>query len=142
MNRLPDWEARLAVFVAGAWNRSFAWGEHDCILMACAAVDAMTGVDPAADYRGRYSDAEGAALALRELGHGTLIKTIDAAFPARPLGKAQRGDVVMFRGSVGIAMGAFGLFVGEEALADAVATPKREGLVSIPRTMFERAWAV
>lgn len=140
--RLPDWEERLGLFIAENRDRAFAWGAFDCILMACAAVEAMTGVDPAAEYRGRYDDAKGAALALRELGKGTLVKTIDAVFPARPLGKAQRGDIVMFRGSAGICMGAFGLFVGEEALADAVTTPQREGLVSIPRALFERAWAV
>lgn len=142
MNRLTDWEERLATFVADNRERPFAWGQWDCILMACAAVEAMTGVDPAAEYRGRYSDREGAALALRELGKGTLVKTIASVFPERPIGKAQRGDIVLFRGSAGIAMGAYGLFVGEETLADAVATPQRVGLVSIPRGLWEKAWAV
>lgn len=142
MKRLTDWEERLGLFIAENRERQFAWGEWDCILFACAAVEAMTGTDPAAEYRGRYDDAKGAALALRELGQGTLVKTIDATFPHRPFGKAQRGDIVLFRGSAGICMGAFGLFVGEEALADAIATPKREGLVSIPRSLFEKAWAV
>lgn len=142
MKRLTDWEERLGLFIAENRERRFAWGEWDCILFACAAVEAMTGTDPASEYRGRYDDAKGAALALRVLGKGTLVKTIDATFPHRPLGKAQRGDIVLFRGSAGICMGAFGLFVGEDALADAVATPQREGLVSIPRSLFEKAWAV
>lgn len=138
MARLPDWEQRLADFVAGNADRPFEWGAWDCILMACAAVEAMTGVDPAAEYRGRYSDAKGAARALRELGQGTLARTVDAEFEACPVGKAGRGDLVLVDGSIGICMGGFGLFVGEVEDGDGIAP----GLIRIPRNDFEAAWKV
>lgn len=142
MTRLPDWEQSLSDFVTQNYNRKFQFGQHDCILFACAAVEAMTGEDPAAEYRGRYSDAEGAALALRELGKGTLRKTVDATFKARPVGMARRGDLVMAGTSIGVCMGRAALFVGEERLAEAAGVPMREGLVSLPRAAFTAAWEV
>lgn len=142
MERLPDWEDRLHAFVEANWSRPFAWGQWDCILMACSAVEAMTGTDPAAEYRGRYTDKEGAMLALRELGKGTLIRTMNDVFPRRPVGRARRGDLVMFDGAAGVCMGAPALFVGEERLAEAAGVRMREGLISIPRSAWSRAWSV
>lgn len=62
------------------WRRSeFAWGSHDCILAACDHVRRVTGVDPAAPWRGEYDDeagakdiyeAHGGVLALFEYGMG------------------------------------------------------------------------
>lgn len=43
------------------WQRSaFIWGQTDCILAVCNHVLAMTGIDPAAPWRGSYSDEAGA----------------------------------------------------------------------------------
>ena len=84
----------------------------------------------------------GAAEALRELGKGTLIKTVDAVFERRPVGKARRGDLVMFEQSIGVCVGGAGLFVGEEHLADASGIPMRAGLVTIPRASLTQAWTV
>lgn len=139
--RLPDWEARLSEWIVANRSREFAWGEWDCILMACSAVEALTGEDPAAEYRGRYSDAHGAAKALRKLGKGTLLKTIDAEFERRPVGMARRGDLIMRKGAIGVCVGGAGLFVGD---AEHVETGEvvGSGLVPIPRAEFGKAWTV
>jgi hypothetical protein len=142
VTRLPDWEDRLSAYLTEVRDRPFEYGAHDCILHACSAVEAMTGWDAAAEFRGQYSDATGAKRALREIGDGTLIRTINARFPKRPVGKAMRGDIVMFEGSAGVAYGAAGLFVGEERLADAAGVSMREGLIAVPRALWSRAWAV
>lgn len=142
MKRLPDWEARLSAWIVANRDRQHEYGQWDCILMACSAVEAQTGVDPAAEYRGRYSDAKGAAVALRELGKGTLLKTVDDVFERRPVGMARRGDLVWFEQSVGVCVGGAGLFVGEERLAERADVPMREGLIRIPRARFVKAWTV
>lgn len=141
MMRFPDWEARLSEWIVANRSREFAWGEWDCILMACSAVEAQTGVDPAEQYRGRYSDARGAAEALRELGKGTLLKTVDDVFERRPVGKARRGDLVMRKGAIGVCVGGAGLFVGD---AEHLETSNivGAGLVPVPRSEFEKAWTV
>lgn len=140
--RLPDWEQRLVGYLTSVRDKPFRYGEHDCILHACAAAAAMTGEDKAANFRGRYSDREGAAAILRERGKGTLIRTLNANFPRRPAAMARRGDIVWFAGSAGVGMGSVGLFVGEERLANKAGMVMREGLVQIPRALLSKAWAV
>lgn len=134
MTRLADWEERLSAYIASAADRPHVYGEHDCFLHCMAAVEAVTGEDHAAPFRGRYANAaEGAAL-LREDGTGTLLRFLDKRFARKPIGKAGRGDIVMVGKSIGVCMGAQAVFVGEEG--------EREGLVTIPRGQWGRAWAV
>lgn len=134
MSRLPDWEARLMAFISAGYSRPFVWGRWDCALFATACAAELTGEDRAAAFRGQYDTREGAALALRTLGKGTLLATMNDLFPLRPVGLARRGDLVAYGSSIGVCMGRYGLFVGEEG--------EREGLVSVPRGEFSRAWEV
>ena len=134
MSRLPDWEERLVAFMAEHRARPFEWGAWDCALYATACAAELTGTDKAADFRGAYSTREGAALALRELGKGTLIATLDSLYPPKPASKAVRGDLVGAFGAIGVCMGGYGLFVGEEGDA--------AGLLKIERAEWERAWGV
>lgn len=142
MMRLPDWEERLSAYVASVRRRPFAWGEHDCILFAAAAAEAVTGEDVAAGYRGKYRDKAGAAAILQAQGAGTLLATVDATLPRRKPALARRGDWVWYLGAVGLCMGRDALFVGEERLAEAAGVLMREGLITIPRPLWEKAWAV
>ena len=100
------------------------WGVFDCCTFAFDWVRLLTGVDPMADYRGRYASREEAIRLFWENGDLTL----DGAL-ARLLGEAvapalsQRGDVA-YRAeekAVGImiAQGARqrGLFLGDSGLA-------------------------
>ncbi len=111
--RLEDWEDRLAVYLARVETEPFAWGTHDCALFAASCVEAMTGVDPAVDFRGAYQSKAGAAKALREIGNGTLLKTYQARFREKPAGFAGRGDLVWNGEAMGICIGAEALFLGE-----------------------------
>lgn len=140
--RAPDWEARLSDWIVANRDRPFEWGAWDCVLAAMSAVEAMTGEDPGAAYRGRYDTKEGAAQALRTIGAGTLLKTVDAQFERRPTGRARRGDLFWFEGAVGICIGGAGLFVGEERLADKASIALRAGLITIPRSLLTKAWTV
>lgn len=142
MRRLPDWEQRLADYVASVRERPFEWGAHDCILHGASAIEAMTGVDIAADYRGRYHDRASAAAILKARGRGTLLRTIDDVLERRPPSRALRGDLVWFEGSVGVCLGAMAAFVGEERIAGCAGLPFRRGLVMIPRHLWTKAWAV
>ena len=142
MNRRRHWEAELTRFVANNRDRRHKWGEWDCILMASSAIEAMTGTDPAAEYRGRYDDERGAAQALRDIGEGTLVKTIDAQLERTPVSMARRGDLVEVKGSIGVCIGGVAVFVGEERFAENAGIAPRQGLVTIPRTEWVRAWKV
>lgn len=134
--RLPDWEVRLAAYLEALRLRRFAWGEHDCCTFAAGAVAAMTAVDPMAEFRGRYTTAIGSARALRRYGAGTLAATLDIKFERISHALAQRGDIVMSHGLLGIGWGSFLIAVGSEG--------DREGLIRVERWRWSDpiAWRV
>jgi len=136
MHRLPDWEARLAAYLEPLRARQFAWGRHDCCTFAAGAVKAMTGVDPMPEFRGRYRTALGSERALRRYGAGTLATTLDRKFTPIGAALAQRGDIVMSGGLLGICTAGGLIAVGAEG--------EREGLVLIERGRWTdpRAWRV
>lgn len=45
----------LAEFIAATRAEPFVWGKNDCALWCASAVAHVTGIDPAADLRGRYA---------------------------------------------------------------------------------------
>lgn len=132
--RLSDWEPRLAAYLASVVDCPFVWGEHDCALHSANAVIAITGVDIAERFRGKYSTAAGSVRALKRYGAGTLEATFDATLPVIGKAFAQRGDLVLHDGMVGVCVGADAVFVGEDG-----GTP---GLVRFPRRVWAKAWAV
>ncbi|HEX8419476.1 MAG TPA: hypothetical protein VF638_05625 [Sphingomonas sp.] len=134
MIRHPDWERSLHDYLAALSGASFEWGTLDCALFAAGAVLAMTGNDPAAAYRGHYMTARGSVRALRRWGAGTLEATIAGDFVEKPPAFAQRGDLVLVDGMVGVCIGADAVFIGEENGAP--------GLVRFPRAAWSRCWSV
>ena len=107
--RRHDWPERLAETVAMARERPFDWGEHDCALFAADCVAAVTGHDPGAWFRGRYSTEVGARRAIRRFCGE---RGVTAAFGDVLLGPrlasinlAQRGDLVLAPTPTGPAFG-------------------------------------
>ena len=97
MKRLDDWPTLLDAFFAERWERPFVWGENDCCLFAADAVLAMTGVDLARNFRGRYDDARGAIEAMHGMPVGEIADYLTRSYGCReeaPL-FAQRGDVAL-----------------------------------------------
>lgn len=135
MERLADWEARLTALITASEQRPLAYGKHDCSLFAADAVLALTGVDVAADLRGRYRTAGGALRALRRAGFRTppAIATARLGTPV-PVLMARRGDLVTDGAALGVMWAAHALFV-----ADEVSAP---GLVAVPLRMLTAAWRV
>ncbi|UAB76949.1 hypothetical protein INR77_08820 [Erythrobacter sp. SCSIO 43205] len=140
--RLPNWEMALSAFMQENQWRTFKWGEWDCILFATAAAKVITGEDRGADYRGRYSDQKGARQALRDIGKGTLLRTVDANFVRKPVGNAQRGDLVWRDGCVGICLGSTAAFLTDDKLLEIAGAPRLGNFLLLPRRFWQKAWAV
>lgn len=132
--RRNDWEQALAEYLAEHREAVFEWGQCDCAMFAAGAIEAMTGVDPADDVRGRYKSQAGAGRAIKRKGFADLGEWVSSKFEEVAPVFAHRGDIVMVGGSLGICAGAAAWFVGEEGQAS--------GLVSQPMPMWERAWRV
>lgn len=134
MTRYSTWEADLSAYIASVRDLPLTWGSHDCGLFFAGAVLAMTGFDPGEPFRGKYTTELGAAKTLMKFGAGDLEKTLDGLFEPIPAGFAQRGDGVWNGESVGVSMGAYALFVGQEG--------ERQGLVRVSRAEWVKAWRV
>ncbi len=118
LTRLPDWDRRLAKVTARHLQEPSEWGAADCLLKACDAIEAVTGVDLAKKIRGKYTTELGAAKLLRRKGCDNVEQLLEQYF--EPVGRlmAQRGDVVTVEDN-GIIAAAF---ITEYGVA--IATPK------------------
>lgn len=95
--RLPDWRNRLIAFLTDCAARPFVEGEHDCALFLAGGVQAMTGVDYAAPYRGAYrSTAEGLRL-LRAKGFKDHVALARARLASKPVSMGFEGDGAVIR---------------------------------------------
>lgn len=133
IKRLPDWQARFAELCEERRSTPFAWGSHDCCLWAADCVQAITGNDFAASYRGRYDDAKGAAELLVHAGGVGAIASAALGAPV-PVSRATVGDVVLVQQEGRKALAACN---GSAALATGP-----HGLVSIGMDAALAAWKV
>lgn len=131
--RRHDWPERLAAFLEERRNVRFRWGENDCVLFAADAVQAMTGVDLAAPWRGQWDSRASATDALGRAGG--LLAAVDMILPAYDSPTmAGRGDLAAFatRGRIGLAV-----CVGAQAIA-----PSALGWQARPMGDALAAWRV
>lgn len=132
--RLSNWEPLLQEFLAERRSAPFAYGKNDCAMFVSDAVLAMTGIDPAADFRGKYRTKAGSIRVLRKIGDGDLVSTFAARFSEKPVSFALRGDIVFDGEAVGICVGSQAAFVGVHENC--------EGLFLSPMSEMQRAFAV
>lgn len=132
--RFHDWETRLADYLASIAAAIAvdpdALGQVPCARFAAGAVEAQTGVDHYAPFRGKYKTETGSAKALRRIGAGSLEKTFDRYLEARQgPAFAQRGDIVWNGKAVGVCVGDEAVFVGNGIIG------------TMPRVSWVKAWA-
>lgn len=115
--RPAGWPRTLSEYLLAAQAQykrdGFAWGRFDCCTFGADWVVQMTGVDPLAEFRGKYSTREEAFA----LAGGNLRTALESKLgPAIPVAHAQRGDLALFGDAVGILFTSgrlFALFLGE-----------------------------
>lgn len=74
----------------------FVWGENDCAIgLAARCVQAITGEDMAAPFRGTYDTAEGAIAALNDAGFADLVAFALAHFEEIHPSQARIGDLAL-----------------------------------------------
>lgn len=127
MTRLPDWRSRFQNFLSENANRVFNPGEWDCSLLTSGGVNAITGNDPAAPYRGNYSTVEEGQALLQADGYADQIAFVESLFSEIPILQASVGDIAVVEqlGEQGL-----GLVTGSSI---AVVTLKRMGQVPLSK---------
>lgn len=134
MKRTTDWRTRLIAYLADSHAAPFRPGRHDCALFAAGAVAAMTGVDLAAHWRGRYRTLRGGLRVLRADGYADHVALADAHFEVCPVAMARAGDLAAVPGPQGLALGV--------VQGARVYVLRPEGLATVDLLTAQRAWRV
>jgi hypothetical protein len=124
--RLPDAQSRLRRWIGSVAGRPMRPGEHDCCLFGAGAIEAQTGIDLAAPFRGRYTTFAGGRRILRKAGYADHVALIAAHLPEAHPSQAQVGDIVIVPGEGGPAVG-----VVQGAAAYVLTASGRLGLVPL-----------
>lgn len=144
MIRKKHWATRAYhEFLLSRAHDPFKWGSNDCALFAADGIQAITGLDIAADFRGKYTDEAGAFALIKSVTGGSTVADA-AAWCAKKHGLkelekplfAQRGDLVAFE-----ARGSFVAGLIHLNGRDIVAVGE-QGLYRFPITEVKRAWRV
>jgi hypothetical protein len=144
IQRKEHWATRdYHQFLLSRASMPFGWGQNDCALFAADGILAITGVDIAVDFRGKYSDERSAFATIKFLAGGKTVGDA-AAWCARKFGlvelqhplMAQRGDLVVFQNGENLIAGLVHLN-GRHMVS-----VSESGAVRFPITDVKRAWRV
>jgi hypothetical protein len=142
MTRYPDWAARLDAFLRENAKRKFRYGKWDCGLFSAGAIQAMTGTDPAADFRGSYVSAQEVKSVIWKFCHSHSVAVLASAVAARfdmPEVKpayARRGDLVLIQRPRDFSLGIVSLD------GRSVTVVGSKGLVCVPLGLGKRGWKI
>ncbi|WP_263378698.1 DUF6950 family protein [Granulicella paludicola] len=105
IKRTEHWATReLDQYLRDHAKDEFRWGVQDCCLFAANSIEAMTGVDIADDFRGKYNTQAQAFALIKSLTGGATVADAAAHCATKhgltewssPL-LAQRGDLVVIQ---------------------------------------------
>lgn len=136
------WELELAREIKRAKEFGFIRGLNDCGIFVANCVKAMTGLDPAANLRGKYSDEAGAIKRLEKY-NGKMLNVWLAFVKENngieeiPIAKATSGDVLY---KPGIEGGLDLLAVVETGGRWAITMHSTHGIRILPISDFKKAW--
>lgn len=131
--RFSDWRDRLHSQIDLARTREAQFGVHDCLQFPALCIEAITGVNPAAQF-GAYSTELGAAKLMTEFGGVSGILTKAFGEPVAP-NWARSGDVVTLT--------VLGLETGAMCNGTTVVfCGKPRGVAFLTRELIEKAWRI
>ena len=103
--RKDGWRNLLIAHLSRVVRQPFEMGQHDCALFAAGCVEAMTGADYAADFRGRYKTMKGGIRVLRKAGFEDHIALAASHFDEIAPAFAGEGDLAAVDTPDGLALG-------------------------------------
>lgn len=150
LRRTTHWLTReLDTYLREHANDKFEWGVQDCCLFAANAIQAMTSVDIADDFRGKYTDETSAFALIKTVTGGTtvadaaahcatrhgLTEWVDKTGKPQPL-RAMRGDLVVIDNAGHLIAGIVDLS------GRYVAAMSETGIIRLSIMSIVRAWHV
>lgn len=137
MRRCNNWPGKLALFIEEKRHQPFDWATNNCCFFACDWLAMLTGIDPAASFRGQVDNALSAQRIMARAG-GVECVAEEASSRWRwaetTVKLARRGDVVVFDTengpALGVCLGALAAFAGPN------------GVEFKPMAACRRAWRI
>ncbi len=120
--RKENWKDILYHYINKNQDREYELGTHDCVLFASNVILAMTDIDIAKDYRGKYKTKTEYLKLFKNLDVRTLEEITNKELGwSLPISKAQIGDLVLYVDSeniqhLGINLGLCVVIPGVEGL--------------------------
>lgn len=101
LQRRNDWPERLVAVMDSARHRPYVLGSHDCVRLACSAVEAQTGIDFWPRFAG-YATKRQALVTIARIAP-SLGEAVTVTLGVVPLAvlSARRGDIVLFCDDLG-----------------------------------------
>lgn len=127
-----NWVEKMWQVIDDHVEKKFNYGEMDCCIFSARVVDAMCGTEHEKLLCQNYSD-ESTARAYIEKYDG-LENAVSEYIGQSKVGRAQRGDVVMFKGANGDTLG---ICVG-----NSIASVYDDGVVFVPRSFAICYWSI
>lgn len=135
--KTEGWQHRLTTYLASIAARPFEAGKLDCALFTAGAVQAMTGVDHARGWRGKYRSLAKGLKALEAAGHADHVALTASLYPEVPPIMAQVGDIAVVQSDGAEDVQALGIVQGPS-----IYVMSRAGLTLAPLTAATRAFRV
>lgn len=109
---IEGWETKLSDYFVKVQSTPFKWGKCDCLIFASDACKIKSGKDPMSKkrpndpdtIRGMYKTQDEARDLIKKYRKST-PDIMDAHFDRILPVKAQRGDVVFYKGAFGVSYG-------------------------------------
>lgn len=135
MTRLPDWRGRLDAVLHKLARTPFRWGENDCVSFSGRCHEAVTGINPVAEFLGRYDSKLGAAKAIVGYCNGDLeAAAVQMIGPYSTDAIPGDGDIVLINGFYGPTIG---VCIDGKAVSVTEA-----GLMSVPLSYVKGVWCL
>ncbi|PWJ81471.1 hypothetical protein C7441_1102 [Pseudaminobacter salicylatoxidans] len=93
--RSDGWDRAVEDLASAHIEIAPEWGRSDCLMTVGDAIQAVVGIDPFAEFRGRYRTEAGAARHLRRNGCENVRDVFETFLGLEPVNRfsARRGDV-------------------------------------------------
>ena len=143
LTRVKNWDTKAYHdYLVAVASKPFAWGSNDCALFAANGIKAITGVDVADDFQGKYTDEASAFALIQKVTGGTTVGDA-AAHCAKKYGMteranplfAARGDLVVFQAPTGSLVAGLVHLNGRHLISVG-----ESGLFRFPISKVQRAW--
>lgn len=146
--RRPDWGQRLSEFLRECVQEKVVldWDMFSCASWACDGVEAFTGVDLFAEYRGKAKSMAQTYALIHKSGFDSLEAIVASKLPTIPVAFARRGDLLL--GPARSVSGPQGESLASEDLALCIADRtvywglSEEGVGTMPIEFAVKAFAV